>query len=108
MAAPKAAKRSFIRRAEQQGLAQKELAERLVERRWHPKVASKDCLELEEIEEYCATGRLPDQRRMHLDRCSECRGLVAASMPSPDRLAKFLAEVKGRLARVVSRTASRS
>lgn len=97
----KAKKRSFVRRAEQQGLVARELVERLAERRWRPKADSgNECLNLEEIEEYCTAGHLSADRHKHLDCCSECRGEVSASMPSTDRLERFLEEVKKHRVRV--------
>jgi hypothetical protein len=67
---------------------------RLREERWKSSEPDDDCLEPEEVEDYCAAQTLPPERLKHLNDCPDCRGLVAAAMPSEEQLARFLGEVR--------------
>jgi hypothetical protein len=91
---------SFDRHASRQGIAPDTLMVRLKEKRWKPRTSDDDCLEPEEVQEYCTAKSLPSERYEHLMSCPDCRGLVAASLPTKDSLEAFADEVE----RIVKRS----
>ena len=68
------------------------------EERWRTADEESDCLLPEEVEQYCMSKDLPEARLDHLENCPECRGLIAASLPTDEEVRTFLSFIRRKIA----------